>query len=277
MTPRERIEQEWNAVCSFLTRASVPLVKEKGQRACIVGMGTFFEFNGCRYLITAAHVLKQHGLESVGVPENASRGSIRTFGRCTIRRPRLDDYDVAVVKLEDPELLSFVSPYWRFLGLSNVGSNHFGRPHYLVAGYPEEFIQYCGSDLGPSGLLIVDTEPYTGKPENENGSGDFYLKYGEQARNLAKTIVASPTLPGLSGTSVWKAFGREERFHLDRRSEHSCSWSSMCVPSARLHSRRVVVDRAEAHQRFRYSCRRRNQPCSSRHLIGDALCTGGVT
>ncbi|HLF11140.1 MAG TPA: hypothetical protein VJA26_07985 [Gammaproteobacteria bacterium] len=172
-------------------------------------MGTFFEFNGCRYLITAAHVLKQHGLESVGVPENASRGSIRTFGRCTIRRPRLDDYDVAVVKLEDPELLSFVSPYWRFLGLSNVGSNHFGRPHYLVAGYPEEFIQYCGSDLGPSGLLIVDTEPYTGKPENENGSGDFYLKYGEQARNLAKTIVASPTLPGLSGTSVWKAFGRE--------------------------------------------------------------------
>lgn len=197
--------EELASIERFLIASTVPLVYQKDDVLGVLGTGTFFEQDGRHYLVTAGHVFRGIDPLDLGVPEMAGKNAcVWNFGDAQIHHPRdTDEYDVAVVELQDQDFIALAHAGWLFLNSSNVTSIATPSDQYLVAGYPNETVQNVSGVLTPSSLLQLYTGPYDGEENSDRGEHDLLLRYSREAGNTYGVSKATPDLGGVSGASVY--------------------------------------------------------------------------
>lgn len=197
--------EEMASIERFLIASTVPLVYQKDEVLGVLGTGTFFEQDGRHFLITAGHVFKDIDPLNLGVPERAGKNAcVWNFGNAQIHHPRdTDEYDVAVVELQDRDFIALAQAGWLFLNRSNVISFATQSEQYLIAGYPNDTVQNISGVLTPSSLMQLYTGPYAGKENGDRGEFDLLLRYSRGAGNTHGVGKPTPDLGGVSGAAVY--------------------------------------------------------------------------
>jgi hypothetical protein len=198
-------QAEMQSIEQFLGSCTVPLIYQAGDRTFVQGTGTFFKFGDKHYLVTAAHVFTGIDPQELGVPDAPVNAHVWTFGNVTIHYPKDDDFDVAILHLQDEEFCARVSRTWLFLQPKNVAVSPTAD-NYIVAGYPTETVTKVDSQLVSKALCQLYTGPYDGPVDGGRTQFDFFLRYTRNAKGAFGESRVTPNLSGVSGASVW-AFG----------------------------------------------------------------------
>lgn len=197
--------QEMGSIERFLTSRTVPLIYQTDENVGVHGTGTFFEHGGRPFLVTAGHVFNGIDPSNLGVPERAGKDvSVWHFGHAKIHHPRnTDEFDVAVVELQDRDFIALVKAGWRFLSTSNVAPPNPTTEQFIVAGYPNETVKNNAGVLTPSALMQLYTGSYDGEVRDGRGEFDLLLRYSPEAGNMFGMRKATPALGGVSGAAVY--------------------------------------------------------------------------
>lgn len=188
----------------FLGSCTVPLVYQADNRTFVHGTGTFVKFGARRYLVTAAHIFSGIDPACLAVPEAPTNAHIWTLGNITIHHPKeKDEFDVAVVRLEDDDFCDRISKGWRFLEPHNVSATSLASSDYIVAGYPTVTVEKKVGLLVPQALMQLYTGPYDGPVEGGRSNLDIFLRYSRNAEGAYGDTKPTPDLSGISGASVW--------------------------------------------------------------------------
>lgn len=197
-------QEEMRSIEQFLGSCTVPLVYQSNGRTFVHGTGTFFQLGQYRYLVTAAHIFKDIDPKDLAVPEGPTNTHIWTLGNITIHHPKeQDEFDVAVVRLEDEDFCSRIAKGWRFLGESNVAPDSLVSTDYIVAGYPTATVEHKPGCLVPQALMQLYTGPYEGPVDGNRASLDVLLRYSKTAKGVFGDMKPTPDLGGVSGASIW--------------------------------------------------------------------------
>ena len=198
------------AIAAFLGKSSVPLYRAEPGQQVRVGTGTLFTVNGRHYLITAAHVLESIPAGCVGLPTGPSARAITTLGPSLRLRAALEEHDIALVALEDDEVIDRLVGSWTFLQPRNLGVPRHPEQLFIVCGYPGP----CSGDVGGPEPLVVMSNGYRGEIDRLavafDPAIDLLLEYPPNPVDLdSGEHVDAPRLQGLSGASVWVMEGEE--------------------------------------------------------------------
>jgi hypothetical protein len=193
--------EQLQAIEEFLLTCTVPLVREEDDKLILLGTGTFFDFEGQLWLVTASHVIRsQEDLRELAIPMRSSEQFI-TLGNCTLYRPDNVELDVAIILIQDVKFRRQVLENWRVLDDRNVTRFDQGANQYLVAGYPRDTL--AKKDLvWRNAFTQIYAGPYPG------GGADaphpmLRLAYSRRATDKSGADSDTPPLGGLSGSSVW--------------------------------------------------------------------------
>lgn len=203
--------EEMASIERFLTACTVPLIYQNGDNAGVLATGTFFEHDGRHFLVTAGHIFKGIDPANLGVPAKAGKDvCVWHFGHAQIHHPRnTDEFDVAVVELQDQDFITLARAGWLFLGAANV-SCVTQADQYIVAGYPNETVKNVNGVLTPAALMQLYTGPYEGEVQNGRGEFDFFLRYSREAGNTYGGRKPTPDLGGVSGAAVYSVVPKSE-------------------------------------------------------------------
>jgi hypothetical protein len=194
-------KEQLAAIEEFFRASTVPLVREEGDKLALRGTGTFVQFEGELWLVTASHVIRnQEDLRELAVPMRSSRAFI-TLGNCTLYRPDNLELDVAIILIQDGDFKQQVFENWRVLDDRNITRFDQNVSKFVVAGYPCETLTKKGMNWRES-FTQIHAGPYLGGANDAHHS-ILRLAYGRRAPDRTGTESETPHLGGLSGASVW--------------------------------------------------------------------------
>ena len=214
VTARER--EELKSFTVMARRCTVPLIEQNDHTAEILGTGTLFAANSKHYLITAAHVvadhLHHHSTERIGVPLGVEHAPVARLGNVFVSHyENTDVFDVAIVRLDQPELVSALNRFWKFLTTDNIAGVPFGCGKAFVAGYPCATSRTGTNFKISSRFTSFATALVDQAPEDATAVQpgiDVFLGHKESGTGLDEKSIELPNLKGLSGASVWSMVGR---------------------------------------------------------------------
>jgi hypothetical protein len=197
-------ESEHRAIERFLTARTVPLCYQANDRAFVQGTGTFYRTGDDLYLVTAAHVLKDVDVASLGVPDRpVGSVSVWHLGDVTVHHPKnSDDFDVAVIELNNANFKTHVVPEWQCVTESEATLPVNDEGEFLIAGYPTETVKDINGTLTPAPMLQLFTKKYA-NPRAPVPEYDLLLKYNRTAKGIFGAERDTPTLNGVSGAIVY--------------------------------------------------------------------------
>lgn len=199
-------ESELRAVERFLTTRTVPLTYATSVRAGVHGTGVFFRSEGELFLVTAAHVLQGIDPALLGIPDRPyGSAGVWNLGDITIHHPKAHDtFDVAVIELLNPTFVDRVVKQWQFVDEAEVSSDLNLKDEYVIAGYPDEAVEFQDGVLVPKPMLQLFTKPYEGPLEEATPDHDFLLRYGRTGTGVFGAPRPMPNLKGVSGAAVYE-------------------------------------------------------------------------
>lgn len=203
-------ENELQAITLYTRQCSIPLIEESDNEAELLGTCTPFMVNSQHYLVTAAHILEElianNQLERVGIRLGESRAAVSNLGRCYIETFRTSDpFDAAIIRLEQPELISALRQGWRFLSPGDLSPVRADMPNCFVAGYPRATNRKSGWEFSAKFFCFV-TSLLDEVPEEANNVReglDIFLTHKESGEELGRGTKPVPNLKGVSGASIW--------------------------------------------------------------------------
>jgi hypothetical protein len=187
-------EAEHRAIERFLTARTVPLCYQANDRAFVRGTGTFYQSDDDLFLITAAHVLQGIDASLLGVPDRpVGDVSVWNLNDVTIHHPRnIEDFDVAVIELQNPNFKARVASEWQCITESEVASRIDESKEFLVAGYPAETVEDRNGTLTPAAMLQLFTKKFEGNIEEPVSEYDLLLRYNHAAKGIFPESVTPP-------------------------------------------------------------------------------------
>jgi trypsin len=207
---KDRQENELNAITLYTRQCSIPLIEESDSDAEILGICTPFTVNLQHYLVTAAHILEdliaRQQLERVGIRLGESSAAVSNLGKCYIETfTTSDPFDGAVIRLEQPELISALRKGWRFLSPRDLSPVRADMPNCFVAGYPRATTRKLGWAFSAKFFCFVtsllDQVPEEASDVREGL--DIFLRHKESAEELGRGTKPVPNLKGVSGAAIW--------------------------------------------------------------------------
>ena len=197
-------EREFVAVKNFLLNSTVPLIYEKGDVVGIQGTGCLFDLNGTLFFVTAGHVLEHVDPHALGVPLRKLDSTVFTLGPGIVGWSRQDEFDVAVYRIDDPEVITQLRQSYVVLGEANIklGTSH--NDHYVIPGYPAATISRHDSHLKAKDLTQLYTTRYTGSVVWNRKEHHHFFKLSKTAQRLWGEVIEVPDLRGISGAPVWQ-------------------------------------------------------------------------
>lgn len=204
---QEHIEK---SLYQFLLKASTPIfsLKDDDPRT-LCGSGTYFQFDGRTFLVTAAHTVSDEKPESLAVPKSPTGGNLVTLGSVTVSWPQEDDLlDVAVLELMDSEFVSSLANEWLIFDEGHIGDYSSGEDaHYLVVGHPAATITASDKQLVGRPYPLFG-KPSEGKPVHAKGPAylnvDIFLDEVAPISGFEK--FRPERLQGISGSAIWRVF-----------------------------------------------------------------------
>jgi hypothetical protein len=204
------------ALEEFVICCTVPFAGKSGDERGVVGTGTLFETSDHHYIVTANHVAN-HLLEGrqLTVPASRHGGRSLGLGKGTIFSPTEAEWrpDIALIRLEDDELIECLREGWRFVSPENIAPIDQESEFFYVAGYPGVFAEEQEEDLETGMATIIATE-------FDGDTSRFELEIDDEVHLLLKhmdtglladgTPEKSVRLHGISGASVWSLDYDEE-------------------------------------------------------------------
>lgn len=204
------------ALEEFVISCTVPFAGRSGDERGVVGTGTLFETADHHYIVTANHVAN-HLLEGrrLTVPASRYGGRSLGLGKGTIFSPTDTEWkpDIALIRLEDDELIERLKEGWQFVSTENISPIDEESDFFYVAGYPEVFAEEQEEDFETGLATIIATE-------FEEDTSNFQLEVDKEVHLLLEhmdtgrladgTPEKSVRLHGISGASVWSLDYDEE-------------------------------------------------------------------
>lgn len=200
-------ESEHRAIERFLTARTVPLCYQSNDRAFVQGTGTFYRNDDDLFLITAAHVLQGIDASLLGVPDRpVGNVSVWNLNDVIIHHPKnIEDFDVAVIELQNPNFKARVASEWQCITESEVASPIDESKEFLIAGYPAETVEDRNGTLTPAPMLQLFTKKFEGNIEEPVREYDLLLRYDHVAKGIFGKERKTPALQGVSGAVVYVA------------------------------------------------------------------------
>jgi hypothetical protein len=217
------------SIFQFLGTCSIPLITDFGDMVRILGTGTLFGAVGKHFLITALHVLRDFdpnddlyglsGLEwnDVGLPltrQADGNRNVWTIPKGELQLPTDDLYDVAIVEIQDKDLVQKLKSTWHFMSPSNIDavSVPSDEDRYIMVGYPNPRIDLTmkAGERFDSKLFCNITRKFRGSLDNLNMKiplderVDLLLEHPDKFLSADGTTGDMPDLGGASGCSVWR-------------------------------------------------------------------------
>jgi hypothetical protein len=197
------------AIQRFALSVTPPLLYERDDEVAVLfGTATLLTLSDRYFVITASHLFDEKSikLERIAFPLHPIQGGLQTLGNCTLARPTDERFDVAAFELHEEAVVSVLRKNWQFLRLTNIAKPMpVGR--VLLCGYPASLV--CPSSTRLDGSFVgVYSDPLVEAPEDLEHPArpglDLFFHYGHQAEALDGSLVDTPKLPGVSGSSVWQ-------------------------------------------------------------------------
>ena len=200
-------KSEHRAIERFLTARTVPLCYQSGGRAFVQGTGAFYRSEDDLFLVTAAHVLQGIDASLLGVPDRPFGSvSVWNLNDVTIHHPKnIEDFDVAIVELNNPNFKARVASQWQCVTESEVASPMEESGEFLIAGYPTETVDDRNGTLTPEPMLQLFTKKFEGVVDSPVPEYDLLLKYNRTAKGIFGSERKTPALKGVSGAVVYAA------------------------------------------------------------------------
>ena len=200
-------ESEHRAFERFLTARTVPLCYQSGGRAFVQGTGTFYRSEDDLFLVTAAHVLQGIDAALLGIPDRPfGNVNVWNLNDVTIHHPKnIEDFDVAIVELHNPNFKARVASSWQCVAESEVSSPIDEGSDFLIAGYPTETVEDRSGTLTPAPMLQLFTTKFEGMGDSPIPEYDLLLKYNRTAKGIFGGERKTPALQGVSGAIVYVA------------------------------------------------------------------------
>jgi hypothetical protein len=202
----EKEQFAFEALHSYATLSTVPIVGEGNEGLSLEGTGTLFEAEGKHFLVTADHATKLLCEGNAGIPLEPRESELWTPGpgqyTCSKK------FDVGVFRIDHASTVDNLRKAWRFLSLKNVYFGDIPRDvHFLLYGFPSCLAKMDKDTLRTPPASFVTTA-YEGELEGfsdpYDSKVDLMLTHkleGESAKDGSPTSV--PDLKGVSGCSVW--------------------------------------------------------------------------
>jgi hypothetical protein len=203
------------AVGQFLRPVTVPiLVEREGDQLALLGTGTFFEYSGKIYLVTAKHVFNGEDLSKVAIPEGPKLRTVHILGDHEIYSPRdtrTAELDISVLRLDSKKIIDIVRSHWGCLtGEDTTAAQAEGQ--FVICGYPSALVvpeeKNDRIDF-VSTLLIYYTNRIAVPAEAEppvDPQVDLFFNHGPEGKTINSEPLVSPKFQGVSGASVWQIF-----------------------------------------------------------------------
>lgn len=202
-----RVEAENQiAVQEFLKRVVVPILHEtRPDQVQQIGSGFFFARDDDLFLVTARHLFEDFPADSFLVPDDPIRGDVLRLS-FEINYPTDPAIDIAVLKLTEADVIAKLRSVWTIMDDRNTGiaSN---QGVFVLCGFAASQQTIGAHGVGGSFNAIYTERtksiPHNAKPPIDP-TLDFFLHYDPEAEALDGTTVATPDLPGFSGSAIWE-------------------------------------------------------------------------
>jgi hypothetical protein len=200
MTEYPTDPQKREALRAFLASVTVPILyydpKGGGDQ---IGTGTLFTVAGRLFLVTAAHLFKDHDPAHFSIP-SVRTTELWSLGRGKLLTPRDDAFDIAVFELHEEATIARAKASWRILTLANIGPASLSGV-FVLCGFPSERAERRGDVIRGSRVVVFSEriEP----PENvrppAHPAVDLFFHYRETVDGTK-----TPNLGGCSGASIYE-------------------------------------------------------------------------
>ena len=196
---------EHRAIERFLTFRTIPLSYEQNGRSFVQGTGSFYRTGEDFFIVTAAHVLNGINPGLLGVPDRPfGNVSIWNLEDIRVYHPKnTDDFDVAIIRLLNPNFIERVAKQWQCVNESEVVQDSEDVYKYLIAGYPSETVKDLEGVLTPAPMLQLFTEEYKDRLEAPVPEYDLLLRYKRTGKDIKGNERSTPALQGVSGALVY--------------------------------------------------------------------------
>lgn len=202
------------AASGLAAQCTVPFVcEESADVVYVFGTGTLFHLGGMHVVVTAAHVAQHINSHALGLPIDDRRAPIWRPQGGQIHTVDDPKFDIAVLRLDDPDLIAALERTRRFLTLDNVLLRDSpGLVDFYVHGFPSGSARYRSSELTGVPFRFA-TSRYQG-PTNVVGTVvdrevHLLLAHADRALDsLGEPLELPPSLGGISGCSIWTTLDR---------------------------------------------------------------------
>jgi len=207
----ETEKQKLIAFTLMARRYTIPLLEEDELTSAILGTATLFTVNSKYYLITAAHVIADivnaKRMDRIGLPLGLNAASVANLGNHFISYNReFEKFDVAIIRLDQTELVSRLKESWDFLSIKNVAAVDHTHTKAFIAGYPRAASRTSKDFKMSSQFMCFATTFLDHVPEEADDvqpGVDVFLNHEESGYALDGNLTELPKLQGVSGASVW--------------------------------------------------------------------------
>lgn len=205
----------------FISKTCVPLAIERDDQssAILQGSGTFFNFDGLLFFVTASHVFDDVDMNKIGIPISSegkdiikivseSNGkmvpivdcTVLTFGRFKLYKE--SQSDVAIVHLMDEDVVAKFHGTYDFLDYSYL-ANPTGNGNVIVAGH-SLYLGKKAADAFIFPCLTYETILIAPPPDEKYLENiDCFLPYYD-LEEVGGGEVEPFMLNGLSGGPIWQ-------------------------------------------------------------------------
>jgi hypothetical protein len=208
--PTQIVHHVFEAVREFVSRCTVPIIEESGERVAVFGTGVLIRDSSEHYLVTAQHVGDDIWNRGLGIPIRYGTSELWVPGNG--KKVSSVVADLFVYRFDDAKLIEQLSAGWTFLDIQHTWT---GEPspdwHYFLLGFPREQATLSGEVICAPPVSFVTTllsDIHVELPESYNPTIDVMLAHrttGIRQETHLTDIV--PRMPGMSGCGVWAVIG----------------------------------------------------------------------
>lgn len=163
-------EAEQTAIHNFLIDVTIPIITKIDDQYVVIGTGTLFRVAGRRFLITTAHTAEDYpDMAEWAFPTAHDTGTLQTFGKAELIRPKEEGFDVCALELYEPAAIDIIEKGWRWLTLDDVWLPDFSAQTVYLAGFPSIRAKWDGQTLRGR-MFVVPTTYYTEPPASAGNS-----------------------------------------------------------------------------------------------------------